>query len=119
MSPSLMHTWALGLTVLLEGAGLLLFWIFLHRPFLQIGRGLLLSIGLNLLTHTLFWYSFPWLPLAYGPRLWLCEALIALAEAAVYWRFLALSWPQALLLGVALNLLSAWAGLFLWPIVLG
>lgn len=83
------------------------------------GGGLLLSIGLNLLTHTLFWYSFPWLPLAYGPRLWLYEALIALAEASVYWRFLTLSWLQALALGVGLNLLSALAGLFLWQLLLG
>lgn len=114
-----MHGWALGLTVLLEGAGLIFFLTLIRRPLLCIGRGLFFSIGLNLVTHTLFWYSFPWLPLAYVPRLWLCEAFIALAEATLYQRFLALSWPHALTLGAGLNLLSALAGLFLWQILLG
>lgn len=114
-----MHAWALGLTIGLEGAALGLFLAVSRATHRQIVLGLFLAVGLNLLTHTLFWYSFPWLPLAYGPRLWLCEALIALTEGAVYQRSLALAWPRALGLGISLNLLSTLAGVLLWQRLLG
>ena len=120
MSPGVMHGWALGLTILLEGAGLALFLIWQRRSLAPAVYGFLLSVGLNLITHTIFWYSFPWFSLLdYGPRLWLAEGLIALTEASVYRRFCSLSWPQALALGVGLNLFSALAGLFVWQILLG
>lgn len=119
MSPGLMHAWALGITVLLEGAGLGLYLAGARAPGRRIVRGLLLALFLNLCTHTIFWYSFPWLPLAYVPKLWLWEGLIALTEGAVYRRALDLAWFPALALGVGLNLLSALAGLFLWQGLFG
>ncbi len=120
MSPDVMHGWALGLTILLESAGLALFLAWQRRSFAPALYGFLLAVGLNLFTHTVFWYTFPWFSfLAYAPRLWLAEGLIALVEASVYRHFCALSWPQALGLGIGLNLLSALVGLFLWQILLG
>lgn len=120
MSPDMMHVWALGLTILLEGAGLALFLLWQRRSVAPALHGFLLAVGLNLLTHTIFWYTFPWFSwLAYAPRLWLAEGLIALTEAGVYRHFCTLSWPQSLALGAGLNLFSLLAGLFFWQMLLG
>lgn len=119
MSAGLMHAWALGITLVLEVGGVGLYLLTTRFSARQAVRGIFLALGLNLLTHTLFWYSFPWLPLAYVPRLWLCEGLIALTEAAAYRRGLAFAWAEALAVGCVLNLLSALAGLIWWQTAFG
>ncbi len=79
-------------------------------------RGWAGVIGVNLITHTLFWFSFPHIPLPFLPRLYLYELLIALVEGIFYRHWLQWPWRRALAIGFALNLISYVAGLVMWQI---
>lgn len=43
-----------------------------------------LALAVNLITHPIFWFGVPHLPLAYGSRLLLAELLVVVVEGAAY-----------------------------------
>jgi hypothetical protein len=114
VSPLLIHAAALGLTILSEATAMALYLHLRATP----RRELLFCVGsvvvINLITHTLFWFTFPLLPLPFFTRLHGYEILIALVEGAAYWWLWRFSWREALALGVVLNLISYVVGLALW-----
>lgn len=72
------------------------------------------ALALNLVTHTLFWYSLPLLPLEAAHALPLAEAMVMAVEGAVYAATVARptwsGWPVAVVLNYASWVLSS----FLW-----
>ena len=78
------------------------------------GAGLLV----NLLVHTLFWYSQPIFTTDWPVGLYRAELLVVLVEGALYKRVLSLQGFTPWLLSAFLNLCSFFIGLWLWQYLL-
>ncbi|MCA9521878.1 MAG: hypothetical protein KC609_12930 [Myxococcales bacterium] len=72
-----------------------------------------LSLGANLLTHGLFYLTFPQLPGAFALKLTIVELVITLVEGLLYWSLGRLKPGEALALSLAANLASLFGGLWL------
>lgn len=110
----MLYATALALTLFSEAGGMLLFLVLRRRYWADRRRFLALVLGINLITHPLFWFSFPLIPLAFAMKLYLAEIVVALIEGIAYRQALRLRWTEALLLGLALNLFSIIIGLVYW-----
>jgi len=110
-SAALFHLLALLWTLLVEGTGMAI-WARIAYP--QPWRALLCSILVNLVVHSLFWYSQPAFTSYWPITLYLAELLVVLVEGAIYARVLAISRVTAWLLSTFLNLTSFLTGIWLW-----
>jgi len=114
-SEGIFHLIALLCTLLVEGAGMALWASFAYsRPWYATGCALVV----NLIVHTLFWYSQSNFAAEGSWGLYRAELLVVLLEGMVYFRFLSLRGITPWLLSFCLNLASFLAGLLLWQIIL-
>lgn len=110
---------ALLITLLSETGGMILYWALRRPPQISHRRIVVVVLGVNLITHSLFWVTFPLIGLPFLPRLYLAELFIAIAEGSAYRLFCRFSWIEALGLGLVLNALSIAIGIGLWQMWLG
>lgn len=82
-------------------------------------RAVLLALGLNLVTHTVFWYALPHVPLPYPQSLQLAESLVIVVEGAVYAVTVAHPYWTGWLVSLALNCASWALGSYIWRLVGG
>jgi hypothetical protein len=80
----LIHLTALVTTLVIEGGGMALLASILPRWRPRWRAAVLLALGLNLASHTIFWYALPLLPLPAERAIPLAEAIVIAAEGAVY-----------------------------------
>lgn len=103
---------ALLLTLAIEGVGmgLLAYALPGWRP--RWLRAVLLALGLNLASHTIFWHALPLIALPPESAIPLAEGIVILAEGAVYAAAVArpawTGWAASLLLNVASWVLSSY-----------
>ncbi|MCC6457812.1 MAG: hypothetical protein IT328_22845 [Caldilineaceae bacterium] len=119
LSAASFHIIALSWTLLIEAIGIAL-WARLAYPHCRraLWRALGCSLAINLLVHTLFWYSQPFF-FTYGiAGLYSAELLVVALEALLYARLLPLPGITPWLLSLLLNLASFLSGLWLWQILL-
>ncbi len=107
MSPGQVHAVALGITVVSEGLGMagLSSISAADRPHAR--SRAVFAAGLNVATHTAFWY-------VQGVGLLPAEAATVVVEAAAYRGFCHVSLPKAAAWSVLLNLASLSLGLLAW-----
>jgi hypothetical protein len=110
----MIHLIALSATLLIEGAGMALLSLLLPgwRP--HWGRAVLVCLGLNLASHTIFWYTLPFLPLPPATAVPAAELAVVAAEGAVYAATVARPWWTAWLVSLALNWASWTLGAYIW-----
>ena len=113
-SASVYHLIALAWTLATETLGMAL-WarMFYLRP----GRAIRYALGVNLLVHTLFWYSQPLLAQNWPWGLYAGEIAVVLLEGWLYRRSLALARLTSWQLSLVLNALSLFSGLWLWQML--
>ena len=75
-------------------------------------RNAAVALGVNLVTHTVFWYARP-------ARLMLAEAIVSGVEAAAYRALCGIPLPKAGAWSLLLNLTSYWLGVAAWRVLLG
>ncbi len=81
-------------------------------------RAVLWALGVNLLTHPLFWWGHTHLLAGTGQAGLLgAEAVVVLVEGCCYQAGLRWSWPRALAVSLLLNLASYTAGLAQWALL--
>jgi hypothetical protein len=105
---------ALLITLGVEAAGMaLLAWLLPGwRP--RWRRAVLLALGLNLVSHTVFWHALPSLPLAPEAAIPLAEGTVMLVEGAVYAATIARPAWSGWAVSIALNYASWVAGSYAW-----
>ncbi len=81
------------------------------------GRTLATALAANLATHGLLWTAWAALPGGYAARLAGAEALVLLAEAAIYRVLLGGAWGRGLAVSAVANAISTIGGLALWRVV--
>lgn len=108
----MVHLTALLLTLGIEGAGMALTAGLLPGWRQRWRRAVLLALALNLLTHTVFWYALPLLPLPPESALPLAETVVIVVEGAVYAATIArpawTGWPVSLALNYASWVMSSY-----------
>jgi hypothetical protein len=112
--PTRVQLLALAITLLTEScgaAGVAVSSSQLRRPLAQIVKLILL---VNLVTHSIFWYTLPLLPGEATVRLFAYEIAITLVEGMIYQRLLRYRFWQGLLVSGLLNALSYSFGGFVW-----
>jgi hypothetical protein len=114
----LTHWVALGVTLAVECACMALAAWTVRRDGSFVGRAVTVALAVNLVSHTLFWMSYPWLAARDAVGLLGVEGLVTLAEAVVYWRACPLSFATALLLSLVLNTASFVVGGAVWTALL-
>jgi hypothetical protein len=108
------HLTALLATLAIEGAGMALLarlvpgW----RP--AWARAVLLALALNLLSHTIFWYALPHVPLPPETAISVAELVVVVAEGAVYAAVVAHPAWTGWLISLALNWASWVLSSYLW-----
>jgi hypothetical protein len=112
---TIFHLLALLGTLLVEVAGMAI-WARLAYP--RPWRATGCAIAVNLVVHTLFWYSQPLFAAAWPFGLYWAELLVVLVEGALYARLLSLPGITPWLLSALLNLASFLAGFWLWQTLL-
>lgn len=110
----MVHLTALLLTLGLEGAGMALLAELLpgwRRTWLH---AVLLALALNLITHTVFWYTLPLLPWPPESALPLAETVVIVVEGAVYAATVARPAWTGWLVSLALNYASWILSSYVW-----
>jgi hypothetical protein len=110
---------ALAITLISEVSGMFLYGAWRRQAWEDHRRAVFVALSVNLITHPIFWLTFPAIPLTFIPKLYLAELIVAVVEGIVYRRCCRLGWSEALWVGLALNLLSAATGLAFWQIWFG
>jgi hypothetical protein len=102
----------LPLTILIEGIVICGFALWQKKP---LGRLLAASVVANILTQSMLWGALMLFPHAYLLTLFTMEFLIWLIESAIlrYFPAAQLTWREALLLSLGMNLASFGIGWFL------
>ena len=110
----MIHIIALAATLLIEGAGMALLALLLPgwRP--RWLRAVLVCLGLNLISHTIFWYTLPLIPLPPATAIPAAELAVIAAEGAVYAATVARPWWTGWLVSLALNWASWALGAYIW-----
>ena len=111
---ALYHLLALLCTLFIEGAGIAV-WACFAYPHPR--RAISCALAVNLVVHTLFWYTQPLFTFAWPTGLYLAEFLVVLVEGLLYARFLKLPGYLPYLLSATLNIASFLAGLLLWQLL--
>ena len=115
---SLIHATALFVTLTTESIGAALYAAWSGNTDPEIRRIALIVAGVNLVTHTLFWYSFPVGIFDHRLELLVFEVLIVVVEALVYSRLIFNSLRESLVVSSVLNLASFFAGELAWLLTL-
>jgi hypothetical protein len=112
-SPAVAHLLALLTTLVVECsiAALIFATSSATRP--RVVRFALLVAGVNLVTHSIFWYTLALAPGGGLPRLYAYEAAIVVLEGALYARFGHIRLGFALLVSLLANAASFCAGIIL------
>ena len=110
----MVHLLALLLTLSIEGTGMALLAALLPGWRRRWRRAVLLALALNLVTHTIFWYALPLLPLPPERGLPLAEAAVILVEGAVYAATIARPRWTGWLVSLALNYASWVLSSYVW-----
>jgi hypothetical protein len=108
------HLAALGVTLAVEGGGMALLgaaWRLGRRRALCCAA---IALGVNLVSHTVFWITFPLVAARWPGGLLGVEAVVALGEGVAYLWLCPFTWRRALSASALLNLLSLVAGVELW-----
>jgi hypothetical protein len=108
------HGLALAVTLLTEATGMALLAGLLKPGENRILRCTLIALGLNLVSHTLFWFGFPLLRTGTMAGLVGAEGVVVLAEAVPYRLLCPFRWGQALAVSLLLNLASFVVGVGVW-----
>jgi hypothetical protein len=114
MSP--IQTAALLVTLLSEAGGMILYSTLRRPRTLSRWRVVAVVLGVNLMTHPLFWATFPLIGLPFLPSLYLAEVIVAITEGSVYRYLCRFGWIEAIGLGLALNAFSTALGIFFWQV---
>ena len=110
----MIHLIALAATLLIEGAGMALLALLLPgwRPNRR--RAVLVALVLNLVSHTVFWYTLPLIPLPTAAAIPAAELAVVAAEGAVYAATVARPPWTAWLVSLALNWTSWVLSAYIW-----
>lgn len=110
----MIHLIALTATLLIEGAGMALLVLLLPgwRPYWR--RAVLVALGLNLISHTVFWYTLPLTPLPPATAIPTAELAVIAAEGGVYAATVARPLWTAWLVSLALNWASWTLSAYIW-----
>jgi hypothetical protein len=108
------HATALGITVVVESAGMGAFSALTRAGRRRTLLNLAVAAGTNLVTHTILWYTFRRLGPATAARLWGYEAVIFLVEALIYRALCRMALWKAVVLSLVLNLATLLLGLLVW-----
>ncbi len=110
----MIHLIALAATLIIEGAGMALLALLLPgwRP--RWRRAVLVALALNLLSHTVFWYTLPLVPLPPETAIPAAELAVIAAEGAVYAVTVARPRWTGWLVSLALNWASWVLSTYLW-----
>ena len=110
----MIHLLALAATLLIEGAGMALLALLLPgwRPYWR--RAVLLALGLNLVSHTIFWYTLPLVPLPPATAIPAAELAVIAVEGAVYAATVARPRWTGWVVSLALNYASWALGAYIW-----
>ena len=110
----MIHLLALAATLLIEGAGMALLALLLPgwRPYWR--RAVLLALGLNLVSHTIFWYTLPLIPLPPETAIPAAELTVIGVEGAVYAATVARPPWTGWLVSLALNYASWALSAYIW-----
>jgi hypothetical protein len=115
--PSAWHGYALAITLLAEGGGMLVCSLAIPSQRARATRNVATAIVLNLVSHTVFWLGLPLLPLEGTTRLYVAELIVVAAEAAAYQKLLSLPPTRVLALSGLLNLSSFALGILCWTVL--
>jgi len=108
------HLAALGVTLAVEGGGMALLGAALRLGRSRTLRCAVVALGVNLVSHTVFWIGFPLVAARWPGGLLGAEVAVALGEGIAYLWLCRFAWWQALSSSALLNLLSFVAGVELW-----
>ncbi len=110
----MIHLIALAATLLIEGVGMALLSLLLPgwRP--RWHRAVLLCLGLNLASHTVFWYTLPLIPLPPETAIPAAELAVIAAEGGVYAATIARPRWSGWLVSLALNWASWILSAYIW-----
>jgi hypothetical protein len=111
------HIIALSITLFFEGLGMLIYSLSFEDQRKRLCLNLLLVLVVNLVSHTIFWYTFPLVDLPYWTKLYILEVAVFIVEGIAYRLILKLGLIKSLILSFILNLLSLIAGLLAWEIL--
>lgn len=108
------HLIALLATLVIEGAGMALLAALLPgwRP--RWRRAVVLALALNLVSHTIFWYTLPLIPLSPETAVPLAELVVIVVEGTVYATTVARPSWTGWLVSLALNCASWVLSSYLW-----
>ncbi len=105
---------ALILTLVIEAAGMGAFTLLWPQQRTHFARNVLLTSGMNVVTHTVFWYTLPLLPVHGLGALCGYEMVIIFVEGLIYAAVCDLPPAVALVLSLGLNLASYMLGTLVW-----
>lgn len=110
----MIHLIALSATLLIEGVGMALLALLLPgwRPHWR--RAVLVALGLNLVSHTIFWYTLPLILLPPSTAIPAAELAVVIAEGAVYAATVARPPWSGWLVSLALNYASWALSAYIW-----
>jgi hypothetical protein len=116
MTTSLLSDRALALlvTVVVEAAGMAAFSMLWPNQRAHFVRNVLLTIGLNVVSHTVFWSTLTLLPIRSMPALYGYEIFVVFVEGLIYAAVCRVPPAVAALLSLALNLTSYMVGVVIW-----
>jgi len=110
----LIHLIALLATLAIEGAGMAVLALLLPRWRQRWLYAVLLALVLNLVSHTIFWYTLPHIPLSPERAIPTAEAVVIVVEGAVYALTIARPPWTGWLVSLALNWASWVLSSYLW-----
>ncbi len=111
------HIIALSITLFFEGLGMVIFSLIFKAQRKYLYKNLLVVIGINVVSHTIFWFTFPLIDMGYWTKLYLMESVIFIVEGIAYSLILGLALIKSLVLSFIFNLISMVAGLLAWEIL--
>lgn len=114
LSSTKIHLIALGITLLLESCGAMIVSTCTSRWHQRIKDVTIVVMTVNLVTHTIFWYTLPLLPGEATLRLLASEIVIVIIEGMIYAYSLQYSLWRSLVFSGFLNWISYMLGVLFW-----
>lgn len=111
------HLIALLTTLVIEGLGMAVAARLLPGWCGHWRQAVVLALGTNLVSHTIFWYTLPQVPLPYSEAVPLAELVVTMLEGAIYAVTVARPFWTAWPVSLALNWASWVLGSYIWRLV--
>jgi hypothetical protein len=105
---------ALLVTVIIETTAMAAFSLLWPGQRAHLWRNVLLTAGMNVVSHAIFWTTLPLLPVRGMPALCGYEIAIVFVEGLIYAAVCHLPPATAAMLSLALNSASYWVGVLIW-----